>query len=342
MTNPSADVLNRYRAGTCTPDEKRQVDAWYDSFGHEPTLADAHPETTEPGYQARLFQKIQASIAGAKAKVVPLEPARPVWLYAVAASLAGTFLLAGLWWQRTPATLSAKSTAAITRRSPISDVQFTNRQSKISRYALPDGSVVWLNPRAKITHPARFNDSIRAVSFVGEGFFNVQKDARHPFIIRSGRMTTEVLGTSFNVRANPASDRYEVAVVTGKVAVSMQAATRAIARRVLLEPQQQALVNVASATIETHQTLLGAKPALYEPISIAFDWVPLDEVARRLEAVYAIKIELGNEALRNCRLRADFTNEQLPVILDLIGKSVNATYAIEGKTITLTGAGCPE
>lgn len=341
MTNPSDDILNRYRAGTCTPYEKQQVEAWYDSFDHRPTLSEARPETATPAYRAFLFRNIQASISKAGQQVVPFRPTQRVWPYAVAASLTGVLLVAGLWWQRTPSVASEKSTAPITRQPPVSDIRFTNTQSKIVRCELPDGSLVWLNPKARICYPTRFEGPKRSVSFAGEGFFSVQKDARHPFVVRSGRMTTEVLGTSFNVRADPASNHYQVAVVTGKVAVSIQKLTQNTARRVLLKPRQQALVNVVSADIKTYTVPTNAKQALYEPVSITFDWVPLDEVVRRLEAAYDVRIQLA-PALRHCRLRADFTNQRLPAILDLLGKSVGVSYAIDGGQITLTGAGCPD
>jgi transmembrane sensor len=339
MEQPSDDLLIRFVANTCTPDERSAVERWYASFSQQPTLSDHQPGTDTLAYRQVLLQRIWAAIAETETKVIPLR-SRRVWRYAVAATVAGLLAIGGLVYTRfaSPNQVSGTvSTTAVETR-----VVFINQQPKIVRYALPDGSTVWLNPQARIAHASRFLGPTRQVIFTGEGFFIVQKDARHPFVVRSGQMTTEVLGTSFNVRAVQHSQQYKVAVVTGKVAVTIQPEGQRVARKVVLTPNQFVNVNLQTAAVIAETKAPQAKQAIYEPVSVQFDWTPLDEVARRLEAVYDVTITLNNSALRNCRLRADFTNQSLPAILDLIGKSTDATYTLEGRQITLNGAGCPE
>lgn len=66
---------------------------------------------------------------------------------------------------------------------------------------LQDGSCVHLNSGSRVSFPAVFKGATRTISLVGEAYFEVSKDARHPFIVDLSDASVEVLGTSFNVSA---------------------------------------------------------------------------------------------------------------------------------------------
>lgn len=66
---------------------------------------------------------------------------------------------------------------------------------------LQDGTMVHLNSGSRIQFPSRFTDPTRTVSLVGEAYFDVEKDAGHPFMVDMNGASIEVLGTSFNVSA---------------------------------------------------------------------------------------------------------------------------------------------
>lgn len=83
---------------------------------------------------------------------------------------------------------------------------------------LPDGTDVCLNAGSRLWYSPDFTtDSVRAVSFAGEAYFDVAKDAEHPFQILLGDLTVRVLGTSFNVRALDGDSAVTVALVEGVV-----------------------------------------------------------------------------------------------------------------------------
>lgn len=83
--------------------------------------------------------------------------------------------------------------------------------------ALPDGSHVMLAPYSTLTVGGASGVFSRTVSLTGEAYFDVTHDPRHPFVVQSGRVTTRVLGTTFDVRAYPSESAVQVAVATGKV-----------------------------------------------------------------------------------------------------------------------------
>jgi hypothetical protein len=66
---------------------------------------------------------------------------------------------------------------------------------------LPDGTSVWLNASTSITYPTVFNSESREVQINGEAYFEVKKDSRRPFLVRTKNTTVRVLGTYFNVNA---------------------------------------------------------------------------------------------------------------------------------------------
>mgnify|MGYP002092762519 CR=1 FL=1 len=56
------------------------------------------------------------------------------------------------------------------------------------------------------------------VELEGEGYFKVTPDSKRPFIVKSGDITTEVLGTEFNVRTYVSNDSH-VTLLKGSVKV---------------------------------------------------------------------------------------------------------------------------
>ena len=70
------------------------------------------------------------------------------------------------------------------------------------RVKLPDGSMVWLNAASSLKYPVSFQNSPeRVVQLSGEAYFEIAKDRRHPFIVKSREQQVEVLGTHFNINA---------------------------------------------------------------------------------------------------------------------------------------------
>lgn len=103
-------------------------------------------------------------------------------------------------------------------RRTIKMMEVSTPRGKDCHMTLPDGTMVWLNADSKISFPEEFNGKERNVAVAGEAYFEVTKDAHHPFIVKTDYFTTTVHGTSFNVCAYSAKEAY-VALVSGSVAV---------------------------------------------------------------------------------------------------------------------------
>ena len=82
-------------------------------------------------------------------------------------------------------------------------MQTVSAGAAISVITLPDQTKVTLNRYSSLTYPDRFKEDRREVQLQGEAYFEVEKDARHPFVVKADPVEVEVLGTHFNVEAYP-------------------------------------------------------------------------------------------------------------------------------------------
>lgn len=86
---------------------------------------------------------------------------------------------------------------------------------------LPDGTIVALNAASTLKFPSTFLGGInRTVELSGEGYFEVAKDKKHPFIVKSGTQQVEVLGTHFNLNAYADERAIATTLVEGSVKIS--------------------------------------------------------------------------------------------------------------------------
>lgn len=67
------------------------------------------------------------------------------------------------------------------------------------KVVLADGTEVWLNAASTLRFPFNFPGKYREVYLTGEGYFQVVKNKKQPFIVHTEQNTIQVTGTSFNV-----------------------------------------------------------------------------------------------------------------------------------------------
>jgi transmembrane sensor len=109
---------------------------------------------------------------------------------------------------------------------------------------------------------------------------------------------------------------------------------------IILKPQQKALFEVATNHLTALATVADTKREIFEPISINFNDTPLSDVIKQLERQFNIHIQLSDKTMSKCLLTADFNSQSLPVILEILCTSLDATYTLSGDTLILKGAGC--
>src|SRR5690606_10649147 len=82
--------------------------------------------------------------------------------------------------------------------------------------------------------------------------------------------------------------------------------------------------------------------AMWQPADMSFDNASVGSVLQTLNEKFRVRIKVTNSNILNCMIRADFNDQNLPDILEMLSKSINATYKYEGTVFYLEGEGCSE
>ncbi|GGF40934.1 FecR family protein [Echinicola rosea] len=198
---------------------------------------------------------------------------------------------------------------------------------------LPDGSKVWLNAASEIRYLETF--SIRNVEVIGEAYFEVEEDKGRPFTVKTGSVTTRVLGTSFNVRAYQEDHNIQVTVKTGKVGVGKRQEGMAT-----ITPNQQisySLENDAFAFSEVDASSLCS----WRNGDLIFENSTFQDAVVILEKHFGKLFKFENERLKTCRFTSKFSGqESLDHILEVLSKLNGVTYRVEDGTVYFDGKKC--
>jgi len=226
-----------------------------------------------------------------------------------------------------------------------------NTSHQPQRVEMEDGSVVTLQPGAIISYPDHFKTDKREVALEGEAFFEVSKNPESPFYVYDDSIVTHVLGTSFNIKRDPATRQLEVSVRTGKVEVFERrpAGSSNAGRKsngVILLANQKVVYDgnnrqFVSSLVDNPLPVgqeTGRKTDSAE--SFVFEEASLAKVLAAIEKVYKIEMVVENEKIYECLFTGDITTQALYSKLDIICESIHASYEIKGTQILIKGKGC--
>jgi transmembrane sensor len=297
-------ILTRYSEGKANETESALVEAWYKSY----------PESEEasPGEIDNLHSVMLLKIKTATLK-------RSIFQYPVfriAASLI-VILSIGL---------------LIRTRNSIPDYRLTSTGTKgTKKILLADGSAVWLNANSILKAPDKFSGDLREVILEeGEAFFEIKKDKKHPFIVHTGPLKVQVLGTSFDIRAYKNLKKITVSVNTGKVGITGSQKTLA-----MLTPGQQLSYDITKGTIG----LMNVDPERTKSWKLGYtylDHADFRELSLTLKNLYGFSLKPGNKEVEkyrfSLRLMHNLSQDEL---LLLIGQLHHSHFRKEGNDIIL-------
>jgi transmembrane sensor len=270
------------------------------------------------------------------------------WPYGIAASV---LLLLGVFgWavidrptEKKPVTYQELVAQAA---DPLTEV--INNGTEPMRVKLPDGSAIRLHPKSQVSYANPFSANKREVYLAGEAFFEVAKDPTKPFYVYANRLVTKVLGTSFTVQAYEGARQARVVVRTGKVSVFARNQEAAADQKedytlggIVLTPNQQLVLSAEERRLVKS---LVESPALLErpdqPEAFSFKRTPMAEVFHTLEQAYGVRIVYDEELMKDCYLTAALADEPLFEKLDLICRTINASYEQLDAHIIISSKGC--
>lgn len=290
-------ILKKYEEGTATQKEIERVESFFDE------MQKGGKNPADFKYNLSLKNKIYKRIEKNKKPKI-------IWRWAIAASI--VFLLGFNFY-------SVSNNKGIlffgnqNKTAQVLKVTHLNEQVKVY---LPDGSLVVLNGDSSIEYPKNFNDTIRLVKLKGEAFFDVTKNPKKPFVIESGKITTKVLGTSFNIRET--KNTTEVVVNTGLVNVTSKQES------VFIKPNQKVIYK--KNTNKLYKKEVNAEVTnLWRKEEVVLEKIKIEELVVELQKLYKIpfvfktdnlkeeyfySLKLSkNETLDNLLERINFINE---------------------------------
>lgn len=209
------------------------------------------------------------------------------------------------------------------------DKQVFLSESAYDPVKLADKSAVVLSPGSRIE--VKLDDE-RKVDLEGEAYFEVHRDTARPFVITADAIEVTVLGTAFTVSAYDTSATLVVRVREGRVQVVADADT------LVLTAGQQARFDKERHLLER---VVSPPAEIWGERIIQFEEAPLPLVISQLQALFPVRIVLGNPSMANCKLTATFEDEPIDRILDVIAQTYGITVTSSAvDTYTLQGDGC--
>ncbi|MEA5256373.1 FecR family protein [Arcicella aquatica] len=252
-----------------------------------------------------------------------------------------TIGLAAYLWQKN---MSQELFVDKTNQKLIEKENFTAQKMPVE---LPDGSTVLLQPNSTISFPETFEQaSNREVYLKGQAFFEVVKNANHPFLVHAKDVIVKVLGTSFTVQAFLKSTDVKVVVKTGKVMVFSKEDTNVdnTANIITLLPNQQVIVNnenhsANQSDVKPEQIL--AITSSSTP-TLEFNDRPISDIFQTLEKAYGISIYFDQKLLADCSLTTSLADEPLFEKLKLICEAIgpNSRFEVVNEKIIIQSRGC--
>jgi transmembrane sensor len=177
--------------------------------------------------------------------------------------------------------------------------------------ALKDGSIVTLNTSSEAT--VRFDSSMRRVTLVsGEAMFDVVTDHQRPFVVETGTVSLDVVGTKFSVYCKEDSTR--VAVVDGVVrAVPSQA------------PDDALMIRAGESAIATARGVALGDPLFDVQKAIAwterrliFDEAPLAEVVGEFNRYNRVPLRVEDSALASRAITTVFNAHDVSALVGFL------------------------
>lgn len=239
-----------------------------------------------------------------------------IWKVAAVAAMLVTALLTGFLFKNN---LKSEKKEVVSIESP---------RGEKSKVVLADGTIVWLNSESQLTWSNDFNGANRTVTLSGEGYFDVKKDPRHPFIVRTFNADIRVYGTRFNVCSYPDVMQTEATLEEGKIEVVIDGKPNPVA----VVPGQRMVFDKQTGEISLKQVDTDLYTSWKEN-KLRFNNALFGDVVKKLERWYDVRIILDKNLKYSERYTMCIKTESLREMLDRLKLTTPMSYKIEEENV---------
>ncbi len=322
------ELLTKYINNTCTPEEQKEVIEQLTSktlsvgllhFLKQHWRRLKGDEITDPADFDAVLHRIHHTINLKEAQDTKTHTfVRRLRLFAATAAAAVLIFMAsvGVWYS---------GHMGLFQKEVFYTVSSVRGQS--SSVTLSDGSKVWLNGESSVVYSSRYGTDSRNLELKGEGFFDVAKNTKLPFVVEVGDIQITALGTKFNVDAYETGEAVKVTLEEGSVRVNKAD------RSAMLKPGMQASVDDQSMDVKKVDTELYT--SWYQG-RIVFKDERLGTITDQLEKMYDVKFIYRSDTLRSYRYRGTISlDNSILKALEMLRVSTGIRYRVEGEKVIL-------
>lgn len=292
------ELLYRFFEGNASINEEKQIKQWLDA-----SEANRHLFFQERKvYDALLFTP----------RETPLKQKLSPWIASTAAAVALLLIVSGLYLFNIKDSTKQYNTILVPPGQRINLI-------------LADNSNVWLNANTEFCYPAAFSKKNRTVYLNGEAYFDVSKNKKRPFIVKTGQGDIQVTGTSFNVEAYSRFNSFETSLFEGGVDI-----IKNDTKRISLKPNEKAVLSNNEWIVSKIEN---TDEYLWRKGLIAFNDKRLEEILLSLEKYFDIQIQVDAKKLPQHTYTGKFRqSDGVDYALRVLQRSIRFTYERDEET----------
>ena len=308
-------IINKYLAGEASETEVQAVFQWIDSAPENRqefiqykkiwALTSRSEESREVGWNPDLLR-------------TKTTPTRQLVNYTKYAAAILVIFSLGMTLQYIVSPKTSENLAYL------ADTRIEVPAGQMSSVILPDGTNVQLNSGSKLVYSSGFNSGERTVNLEGEAFFNVAKDKKHSFVIRTKSLDFKVYGTSFNVQAYPEDNEVNTTLVEGSLGVVGKTGNEIVK----LVPGENANFKEENKKLVVSNVDLDLYTSWKDGM-VTFRNEKLKDIARKIERWYNVQIVISNPKLADeLYMGTIMKNKPIDQLLEVFKLTSSLNYRI--------------
>jgi ferric-dicitrate binding protein FerR (iron transport regulator) len=302
------DIFEKYIKNKASEDEIRQLTSFIENNPRlnrwfEERIRHSPAEIDEDVKQ-RMFGNIrqQTGASGTDdTDELPLRSAWKKWMRIAAAIVLPVAMVYGLY--RYHAAGSGNQTDNVWVVSA--------EQGEKANITLPDGSRVWLNSASKLTYSNTFNQKDRLLQLDGEAYFEVTHDAKKAFIVQCMDIKTEVLGTTFGIKAYEEDSLIAVVLIEGKVQITLPDKT------MVMKPDERIVYDKTLKKLSS-ETVEPTDFTAWRENRLRFENEMLQDIATTISRIHNIDYVFEDESLKTIKFTGTIDNTSIESVLNSI------------------------
>ena len=211
--------------------------------------------------------------------------------------------------------------------------EVSTAMGQTTQVVLADNTRVTLNGGSTIVYPSSFSKKNRQVYFSGEGYFEVQADAKHPFDLLVNDAHLHVTGTKFNLKSYAEDNAISVSLDEGRVAFE---SNEHCPQKVSCEMVPGDLLTFDRETGVLKKNYSETNSGMWRKGEYYFKNETLGNIARGIERIFGVRVVVEREDLLDTHYHIALVNgETADDLVRILSLDRNLSVARDGNTIVI-------